>query len=52
MARRQCKGNWLGRMCDVRSYLLTTVVCLLHVHWHVSKNIAAPFLKDVRLEAD
>ena len=31
------------------TYLL---VCLLHEHWHVSKNSAAPFLKDVRLEAD
>ena len=27
-------------------------VCLLHEHWHVSKNSAAPILKDVRLEAD
>ena len=35
--------------CEV--YLLTCV-CLLHELWHVSKNIAAPFLKDVRLEAD
>ena len=25
------------------TYLL---VCLLHEHWHVSKNSAAPFLKD------
>ena len=31
------------------TYLL---VCLLHEHWHVSKNSAALFLKDVRLEAD
>ena len=37
------------RMCGVRTYLL---VCLLHGHWHVSKNNAAPFLKDVRLETD
>ena len=26
MARRQCAGHWLGRMCDVRSYLLTSVL--------------------------
>ena len=31
------------------TYLL---VCLLHEHWHVSKNNAAPFLKYVRLQAD
>ena len=31
------------------TYLL---VCLLHEHWHVRKNSAAPFLKNVRLEAD
>ena len=37
-------------MCDVGSIYL--LVCLLHEHWHVSKNSAAPFLKDVRLEAD
>ena len=28
------------------------LVCLLHGHWHVTKNNAAPFLKDVRLDAD
>ena len=34
----------------MRSYSLT-IVCLLHGHWHVSKNNAAPFLKDVKLAA-
>ena len=50
MARRQCKGiGWEGCVMWSLIYLL---VCLLHVHWHVSKNNAAPFLKDVRFEAD
>ena len=50
MARRQCEGiGWEGCVMWGLTYLL---VCLLHVHWHVSKNNAAPFLKDVRFEAD
>ena len=41
--------GWEGCVMWGLTYLL---VCLLHVHSHVSKNNAAPFLKDVRFEAD
>ena len=50
MVSRQWKGiDWEECVTWGLTYLL---VCLLHEHWHVSKNNAAPFFKDVRLAAD